>query len=325
MASLADMLSLEPLNVPEEAYYAPALQGLGKQLLSQDIPFRGVDLSGGERFLLEAGKGFGGTLSSVLGQRMAGEAQAQMQAQMQSQKIKELLLTRALEQEDLAKKQEFELEKALQVAGVKKGALSVALDKDGKVTPINKDKLQSQGVIEELGGLPPGIRGSAVKELETKVNADKIKADIQKTFQDISKMSPVLANLPYAEQEAELEAARGKLIALARSLFKDQMSDNERKRLEAMSPAGKDLVANSLFGQDRLGAKYKQFMSFVESRSGGTPIIDALQAGKSQPVVGVPGTSGEIASGNGPIDTGRTVGGKPVFKDPATGKLFVQE
>lgn len=321
MASLADMLSLEPLDVPEEAYYAPALQGLGKQLLSQDIPYRGVDLSGGERFLLEAGKGFGGTLSQVLGARMAQDAQAQMNAQRLTQ-AKERMAEEALAQEA---EKESKLQDALRIAGVKSGALSLALNENGEVEPVAKPKTQINGLVDELGKLPPGLRGPAAKELETKVNATKIKADIQRTFQDISKMSPFLANLPMAEQEAELEAARGKLMALARSLFKDQMSDNERKRLEAMSPAGKDLVANALFGQDRLGAKYKQFMSFVESRSAGTPIVDALQAGKEQPVIGVPGTKTETLLNNGPIDTGRTSGGKPVFKDPITGKLFIKE
>jgi len=156
MPGLAELLDLEPLNIPQESYYAPVLQGLGNNLSNTQIPFKGVDLSGGERFLLEAGKGLGGTISSVLGNQMAAQAQAQMQAQAQAQKVKELLLTRALEEQDLAKKQDFELQKE---------ALS-----QGYLRPVLDQETGRVSLSEALGsGVAPSLEGLNLSSEETAV------------------------------------------------------------------------------------------------------------------------------------------------------------
>lgn len=256
MGSLAELLNLEPMAVPQEAYYAPVLQGLGKQLSGEQIPFRGVDLSGGERFLLEAGKGLGGTISSVLGNQMAAQAQAQMSAQMQDRKIKELLLTRALEEQDLARKQDFELQKE---------ALS-----QGYLRPVLDQETGRVSLSEALGG-EGAFSPKDMKELELTRQKAQIKADVKqeganlgydsginliknsyskaKEFDSLASQFPGWAGGESREFGATKEQIRQTVIGL---LPDKRMNVLEQKNLDNLLPETTDTKKELDYKQDRL-------------------------------------------------------------------------
>lgn len=168
MSTLSELLNLAPIETPEEAIYARPLQELGAQLHGVQIPYRGVDLSGGERFLLEMGKGFGGTLSQLLGAELASQAQNKISAQRYG-----------LAQELLAKdaQRSLELEKAKQKefltkAAIDSGMLTVGLDESGSPTLVKGEGSDSSSSYENLD--LTDAQKSALRVLPQKLKNEKL-------------------------------------------------------------------------------------------------------------------------------------------------------
>lgn len=221
MTSLAELLDLEPVSIPREAYYAPILQRLGNNLSNTQIPFKGVNLSGGERFLLEAGKGFGSTLSSVLGSKLVQDAQAQVLAQQKAQRVKELLLSKALEEENLRRKQEFELKKE----ALSQGYLRPTINQEtGEITL--SEALGETPNLDELGLTPEekGILASLPPKEQAK---EAVSFLLQKKKQDAIDQR--------ASETADRAVAKQKLLRDEKPLIDLAPSDIKSRLISAPS------------------------------------------------------------------------------------------
>lgn len=155
MSTLSELLGLMPTDTPEEAYYARPLLQLGQTFSGEQIPYN-AEISPGQRFALEAGKGFAGTLSSMLGTRLASDAQREVNAQKLKQ-ARELIAedsARAIAQ----KKAELQQEglNSLYLAAAK-GEADMGAPEFQQVVRTYGGVPLSAALAEE--SLPPGVGG----------------------------------------------------------------------------------------------------------------------------------------------------------------------